>query len=199
MAAKERPHAERAIAILGRACIWARLLVAAIATLAIPTAAHALTLAAPLAAENSPLGLGRNPAPDRALAELPQASETLLESAFAYGQTAVDNAYATRGGETAARFIVSPRGTAVEKAIADRWAKGTFGNVVDSLEYHFGKHGAGRTLQQYTDDAAKFFQQNKGQAQWGKWNPNWEPAYRLKVGGQGGYFTGDGKILTFWD
>jgi hypothetical protein len=78
--------------------VWARLLVAAIATLAIPAAAHALTLAEPLAAENSPLGLGRNPAPSRALAERRQAPESPLESAFAYVQTAVDNAYATRGG-----------------------------------------------------------------------------------------------------
>jgi hypothetical protein len=32
---------------------------------------------------------------------------------------------ATRGaGQAGARFIVSPKGTAVEKAIADRWAHG---------------------------------------------------------------------------
>ena len=101
--------------------------------------------------------------------------------------------------DDAARFIVSPKGTAVERAIAARWAKGTFGNVVDSIEYHFAKHGGGRTLQQYTDDAVRFFEQNKGQAEWGKWNPNWEPAYRLKIGNQGGYFTADGRVLTYWD
>jgi hypothetical protein len=106
---------------------------------------------------------------------------------------------AAKGVGDAARFIVSAKGTAVEGAIADRWAKGTFGNVVDSMEYHFAKHGGGRTLQQYTDDAVRFFQQNKGQAQWGKWNPNWEPAYRLKVGNQGGYFTSEGRVLTYWD
>ena len=78
--------------------VWARLLVAAIAVGAIPAAAHARTQAEPLAAENSPLGLARNPAPACALPELLQAPESPLESSFAYTQTAVDNAYATRGG-----------------------------------------------------------------------------------------------------
>ncbi len=94
---------------------------------------------------------------------------------------------------------MSPGGTVVERSVADRWAKGTFDNIVDSLEYHFAKHGGGRSLRQYTDDASRFFEQYRGQAQWGKWNLNWEPAYRLKVGNHGGYFTADGKILTYWD
>jgi RHS repeat-associated protein len=96
-------------------------------------------------------------------------------------------------------FIVSPSGTVVEKAIVDKWARGTFENVVDSMEYHFGKHGSGRTLEQYTDDALGFFEQNRGEAQWGKWSPNWEPAYRLKLGSQGGYFTSEGSVITYWD
>lgn len=107
--------------------------------------------------------------------------------------------FGRRGADDAAGFLVSPRGTVVERAIVDRWAKGTFGNVVDSIEYHFSKHGGGRSLQEYTDDAVRFFEQNKGQAQWGRWNPNWEPSFRLKIGDRGGYFTGDGRVLTYWD
>lgn len=103
-------------ALLG---VWARLLVAAIATLVSPAAAHALTPTAPLAAENSPLGLGRNPAPARALAELPQAPESPLESAFAYAQTAVDNAYATRGALRFTQTTASPMFSA-EGAFAGR-------------------------------------------------------------------------------
>lgn len=102
-----------------------------------------------------------------------------------------------REAEVAAN--VPSRGTAIEKAVADRWAKGTFNSVADSIEYHFSKHGNGRTLQQYTEDAVRFFQENKGQAQWGRWNPNWEPSYRLKVGNRGGYYTADGQVLSYWD
>jgi hypothetical protein len=102
-----------------------------------------------------------------------------------------------REAEVAAN--VSSKGVAIEKAVADRWAKGTFNSVADSIEYHFSKHGNGRTLQQYTQDAVRFFQENKAQAQWGKWNPNWEPSYRLKVGNRGGYYTADGQVLSYWD
>jgi hypothetical protein len=85
----------------------------------------------------------------------------------------------------------------IETAITRHWAQGTFGNVTSSIEYHYAKHGAGRTVAKYTDDAVEFFQKHKGQAQWGTWNPNWPPSYRLKIGPQGGYFTADGRILTY--
>jgi len=106
---------------------------------------------------------------------------------------------AARGAAAGGRFIVSSSGVAVDAAIAGRWAQGTFGNVVGLIEYHFAKHGAGRTIQQYTDDAARFFERYRDQAQWGKWNPNWQESFRLRVGNQGGYYTADGKILTYWD
>ena len=117
---------------------------------------------------------------------------------------AIENGASRGGRESAgtapvARFIVSPKGTAVESAIAAKWGKGTFENVVDSLEYHFTKHGAGRSLQQYTDDALQFFEKNKGQAEWGQWNPKWKPSFKLKIGDKGGYFTADGRVLTYWD
>ena len=37
----------------------------------------------------------------------------------------------------------------------------TFSNVVDSLEYHFAKHGGGLTLEQYTLDAERFFETHR--------------------------------------
>lgn len=106
---------------------------------------------------------------------------------------------AANAAQASHELIVSSRGTAIEKAVIDRWAKGTFESVADSIEYHFTKHGSGRTLQKYTEDAVQFFQKNKGQAQWGKWNPSWEPSYRLKIGNQGGYYTTDGRVLSYWD
>lgn len=72
-------------------------------------------------------------------------------------------------------------------------------DVADSIRYHLSKHGNGRTLQKYTEDAIEFFERNKARAEWGRWNPNWEPSYRLKVGNQGGYYTADGSVLSCWD
>jgi hypothetical protein len=75
-----------------------------------------------------------------------------------------------------ATFCVSPNGVAVESVIARRWAQGTFRDVVSSMDYHYLKHGGGRSLVQYTDDATGFFEKYRGQAQWGKWNPKWVPS-----------------------
>lgn len=72
--------------------------------------------------------------------------------------------------------------------------------------YHVGKHGNGRTTVQYTQDAMNFFNKNKGLGQ----------NVILKEGTQGikiqtkqiingktqrvgGYWTSDGKFVTFWD
>ncbi|HKP54738.1 MAG TPA: PA14 domain-containing protein [Chloroflexia bacterium] len=78
------------------------------------------------------------------------------------------------------------------------WRPGTWNTVEDSITYHYNKHGAGRNLEQYTLDALRFFRQNRSQAVWGQWNPKWAPSYKLKIGNMGGYFTHDGRVLTFW-
>jgi hypothetical protein len=49
------------------------------------------------------------------------------------------------------------------------------------------------------NDAIKFFEQNKSNAQWGQWNPKWKESFKIKIGTKGGYYTKDGKILTYWD
>lgn len=106
---------------------------------------------------------------------------------------------AANAAQVSNEIVLSSSGTAIEKTITQHWAKGTFESVADSVEYHFSKHGSGRPLWQYTEDAVQFFQKNKGQAQWGRWNPSWEPSYRLKIGKQGGYYTADGHVLSYWD
>lgn len=45
------------------------------------------------------------------------------------------------------------------------WHKGTFANRTQSVMYHLGKHGKGRTAVQYTQDAMNFFNKNKGLGQ----------------------------------
>lgn len=113
--------------------------------------------------------------------------------------TAVSPERTGRSGDLPHILLVSRRGAVVEKTVVDSWAKGTFKSPVDSLEYHFGKHGRGRTRQQYTYDALRFFVENQEHAEWGRWNPAWNEAFRLKIGAQCGYFTPGGRILSFWD
>ena len=96
MAAKEKTHV-RAAAILGGTDIWARLLLAVIAFGAICNIAQAGTLATPSVAENSPLGLGRNSGAVCVGVEAIQARRTHQENAGFLGETASDDAYATRG------------------------------------------------------------------------------------------------------
>lgn len=92
------------------------------------------------------------------------------------------------------------------KYLFNSWHKGTFPNKTQSVMYHYRKHGNGRTAVQYTKDAMKFFNKNKGLGQ----------KVILKDGTQGikiqtkqiingktqrsgGYWTSSGKIVTFWD
>ena len=96
MAAKEKTHV-RAAAILGGTRIWARLLLAVIAFGAICNIAQAGTLATPSVAENSPLGLGRISGAICVGVEAIQARRTHQENAGFLGETASDDAYATRG------------------------------------------------------------------------------------------------------
>jgi hypothetical protein len=95
-------------------------------------------------------------------------------------------------------LMVSARGTVVEKAIADCWAKGTFDNPVDSLDYHFAIHGAGRTLREYTSEAARFFERYQREAIWSRSHPRWNEAFQVKKTTCGGYFTPGGRILSYW-
>jgi hypothetical protein len=111
---------------------------------------------------------------------------------------AVDPAFAATH-EARSLLLVSSKGTAVEKGVLDNWAKGSFETPMRSLEYHFGKHGSGRTRQQYTFDALQFFRENKDRAQWGKWRNDWNEAFRLKIGNRCGYFTPSGRVISFWE
>ena len=66
------------------------------------------------------------------------------------------------------------------------------------MRAHLEKHGKGRTMEQYTNDALKFFQENKHIAREVTLQDGSRGLYiRTKSGG--GYWTLDGKIVTFWD
>lgn len=82
------------------------------------------------------------------------------------------------------------------------WDKGTFPNRMQSIRYHLQKHGNGRSYNQYTQDALKYFSINRDKA-----SPiilkNGKNGLSIKTREcgvrQGGYWTEDGKIVTFWD
>jgi RHS repeat-associated protein len=96
-------------------------------------------------------------------------------------------------------FVVSPRGEAVPGWVADMWDQGNSEDPIKSIAYHYNKHGNGRSLEEYTLDALNFYQANKSQALWGQWKSHWQPSYKLATGNQHGYYSSDGKILTYWD
>jgi len=99
----------------------------------------------------------------------------------------------------------APKGAG--KYLADNWHQGTFPNRMQSVRYHLAKHGKGRTAQQYTQDAMEFFQKNKhlGQKVTLKdGTAGIKIQTKIKIPGQktqriGGYWTQDGKLVTFWD
>jgi hypothetical protein len=49
-----------------------------------------------------------------------------------------------------------------KQAVANNWYDASFGELFKTIEYHYAKHGLGKTLQEYTDDAILFFNNNKG-------------------------------------
>jgi stage V sporulation protein SpoVS len=181
MAAKGKPSI-LATAIFGHVRVWTRLLVAAIAIGALPAVVHATTLATPFVAENSPLGLGRNPAPAHAQAESLQAPELPLESVFGYGQIVVDNAYATRGAQLGAKAassfgartlgaaeirilqtggnkIASGTANALNEATGMNLARREWGRALEALKAEHGLppgfHGSITSAGGYLDEAGK--------------------------------------------
>jgi hypothetical protein len=84
----------------------------------------------------------------------------------------------------------------------DYWHKGTFDSVEDSMEYHLMKHGKGRTIEEYTNDAMNFYNKNKNL---GKTIQLKDGTFGIKIqtgkgkNKIGGYWTNDRKIVSFWD
>ncbi len=85
---------------------------------------------------------------------------------------------------------------------SEQWYKSTFDTVEDSMEYHLDKHGKGRGIEEYTQDAMEFYNQNKHLGEEVILKDGTE-AIKIQTGtGKnkvGGYWTKDGKLVTFWD
>ncbi len=87
---------------------------------------------------------------------------------------------------------------------AKNWNGGSFGSGYDSMNYHYNKHGNEIThnnIVNYTNDALDFMNRNQDVLQYSvpsrsTMQPGFTSPY--PKGHMGGWFTGDGKILTFW-
>ena len=91
--------------------------------------------------------------------------------------------------------------------LKDTWYKSTFPNRTQSVQYHLAKHGKGRTAVQYTQDAMDFFAQNRSLGQSvilrdgtaGIKIATKQPRPGGGVQRVGGYWTSDGRLVTYWD
>jgi RHS repeat-associated protein len=89
-------------------------------------------------------------------------------------------------------------GEGADAALWDGW-RGTNMSDEDSFNYHYEKHGAGRTPEQYAEDARTWARNPTGTP---KEVPlrNGEIGYRYRTpgGGPGGIVDQYGNIITFW-
>lgn len=89
-----------------------------------------------------------------------------------------------------------------EEQLSKYWHKATFDTVEDSMAYHLKKHGKGRTMAEYTQVAVEFYEKYKGEGRTCTLKDK-TPGLKIEVGQgkheKGGYWTSDGKIVTFWD
>ena len=72
---------------------------------------------------------------------------------------------------------------------------------MQSLRYHLEKHGNGRTYLEYVTDGKNFFETNKDKAV-ELTLKNGQAGYSIKLKNNGtrsgGFWTKDGKMITFW-
>lgn len=85
---------------------------------------------------------------------------------------------------------------------ANKWHKGTFSTARKSIKYHKNKHGKGRDVDGYTEDAMKFYDSHKSSGVKTTLKDGTE-GVKIQIGKgknkQGGYWTNDGKLVTYWD
>jgi RHS repeat-associated protein len=129
---------------------------------------------------------------------------TVLLAIAAYGRVAGTGTIGAEGGGAANG---ADEAFSAGKYLNDSWYKSTFPNRTQSVQYHLAKHGNGRTAVEYTRDAMDFFAQNQslGKAvilRDGTAGIKIATKQPLPGGGVqkiGGYWTSDGRLVTYWD
>lgn len=89
----------------------------------------------------------------------------------------------------------------------DTWHRATFNSRLESIRYHLGRHGRGRSAVEYTRDAMRFFSQHghqgkpvilrDGTAGVRIQTKLTDPSGAIRR--IGGFWTEHGKLVTFWD
>jgi RHS repeat-associated protein len=90
-------------------------------------------------------------------------------------------------------MLLGPGGDALKY-----WHKATFASEAASAAYHLRTHAPGRTLEQYTTDAIDFYRQNRGRGVARTARDGSDAILIRTKGGPGGWFTPDGRVITFW-
>jgi RHS repeat-associated protein len=131
------------------------------------------------------------------------AERELKQFASNYAQTLMLTAVTGPGGAASGLTTLGLNQSAGTggRFLFQSWYRATFPNRLQSLLYHWRKHGraAGKTFEQYTRDAVDFFNQNKSLATQVTLKDG-TPGLLIRLGkGQpGGYFKPTGEVVTFW-
>lgn len=101
------------------------------------------------------------------------------------------------GGRTAIAAAALHRAAA---AVSQHWYRSTSNTAVASVKYHWQTHAQrfGISVDKYTQDALAFFQAHRGEAVVRTLNDGTQGLLIRTAAGPGGYFTSDGRIVTFW-
>jgi RHS repeat-associated protein len=108
---------------------------------------------------------------------------------------------AALGGALTALDPLGLLGGAAEDNAGSLWEdwQGTNMSDEDSFSYHYAKHGAGQTAEQYSQDASSWAQNPAGSGTEVRLaNGETGIRYRTPGGGPGGILDQSGKIVTFW-
>lgn len=76
-------------------------------------------------------------------------------------ESSVPAALAQKGLKIENGLARTARQNEIGEKLFHGWNKGTFENRMQSLKYHYQKHGNGRGIARYTDDSLDFFAKNK--------------------------------------
>ncbi len=107
-----------------------------------------------------------------------------------------------RGGAVAEALsgppgAVAPNLTRAElREVVGAWDKGTFRSVADSIRYHYGEHGTGQGILEYTREARRFFELNQDLAR-SHLLRRGETGLKISTETYFGIFTKEGRIVTY--
>lgn len=82
------------------------------------------------------------------------------------------------------------------REVINAWSKGRSKSIADSIRYHYGEHGAGQGVLNYTREAREFLETNKSLAVRHSLRTG-GTGIKIKTGSHFGIYTNEGKIVTY--